>query len=353
MGYQKSHSCGQGLTPSSTVIYLLATALLAGCGGGSSPTPSTSSAVAITQQNSSQVTGASYQSVQSAQDSSSAGAATFASVVVSGGHRTPSLTGFARRQIIRLEGMDYSAAADLAVSAVATLNLPCDTPSGGTAGSISVKLNDADGNNTFSTGDTVEATFTNCYSATDGQTTDGGFSLTGFTITGDPQIAGTAWNATATFTFTNLSITDATGTNAVDGDFTFSGSTADGITTTGTLSGTSLAVKQSSGPTLTLQNYSITGIVNSNTTVVSVYGSGRVTDSSLNGYIDFQISASTPLVASGALDPSSGAMTITGANNSSIKLTVISSTSVQLQVDENGDGTAETTVTKSWSEISA
>jgi hypothetical protein len=87
------------------------------------------------------------------------------------------------------------------------------------------------------------------------------------------------------------------------------------------LNGTSLTVKKATGPTLTLTNFKLAVTTNNNTTAYSEYGSGRVNDSALNGYVNFKTPTTTPFTGIGDQYPSSGSMTVTGANNSSIKLT--------------------------------
>jgi hypothetical protein len=46
--------------------------------------------------------------------------------------------------------------------------------------------------------------------------------------------------------------------------------------------------------------------------------------------------------------PSSGQATITGANNSRVTLIAMSSDTVRLEIDEDGNGTAETFVDTTW-----
>ncbi len=63
----------------------------------------------------------------------------------------------------------------------------------------------------------------------------------------------------------------------------------------------------------------------------------------LHGYVD--VTTPQPLVVVTGEDyPSSGEFVVTGATNSSARLTALSATTFQLDVDEDGDGTYETTV---------
>jgi hypothetical protein len=68
----------------------------------------------------------------------------------------------------------------------------------------------------------------------------------------------------------------------------------------------------------------------------------------LHGYVD--VTTPQPLVVvTGEDHPSSGEFVVTGANNSSARLTALSATTFQIDVDADGDGTYETTVgTFTW-----
>jgi hypothetical protein len=63
----------------------------------------------------------------------------------------------------------------------------------------------------------------------------------------------------------------------------------------------------------------------------------------LHGYVD--VSTPQPLVTAAGDDyPSSGALVVTGAGNASARLTVLSATTFQIDVDADGDSVYETTV---------
>ena len=330
------------------VVYagLWAVMVLAGCGsGGGTP-------LAITQQNSPQVVGASYGAADSLTGTSSF-TTTFTSLSadVGGGVRRMGLAGFAQRQIIFFEGHDYGVKSVSTVGVSASDTIPCNTPpSSGPAGSVDVSANIAD-INTVSSGDSLHANFHNCYESSVGATLDGGMSLTFGSITGDPTITNSAYTLSASFSFDNLAITDNAGKQSANGDMSISEDTSDGINVATTLKGSSISFAQSGGPSVKLENYNLSATDNNNTSAYSLYGSGRVTDSDLGGYVDFAIDSSTPFEGVGTQNPASGTMTITGADKSSIRVSVIDTTSVQLQVDADGDGIYESTDTKSWSDL--
>lgn len=325
--------------------------LLGGCGGGDSGTASstTASLLAIDQQNSTQVAGAVYQSVVAAGASSDAGSSVLTGAVISGTSSGTGLTRFAQDQIARFLSLGYLPGSNLAAAVVYTQTVTCDTPSGGSAGTISISWNDADNSGTLTAGDTLSATFTNCYSAVDGTTVNGGLGLSGLVVTGNPTV-GPPWDITATFAFTNLGITDVSGTQTLNGGFSYTGSTTDGITITGNLKGANLSIAQSSMPTLTLKQFDLTSTVDNNTTAFTETGSGQVFNSDWGGaYVEFQVT--TPFEGLGSENPSSGSAKISGANNSSVTLTAIDSTTVQLEVDANGDGVVDATTTNTWDSL--
>jgi hypothetical protein len=150
------------LLPHFRAIFLFAaTALVAGCNSG------TPTAVVITQQNSPQATGAAYWGAEVANSSSTAGTSTLTGAVVTSGAQWPDLARFAKQQIAVLTSLNYGASSNLVSGAVlAAKNVPCDTPlAGGTPGTLSVSFDDKDNSGTLTTGDTLNATFSNCYSA--------------------------------------------------------------------------------------------------------------------------------------------------------------------------------------------
>ncbi len=339
-----------------TVVLFAAAALVAGCNSGGGSTVSTAPAapaVAITQQNSPQAAGAAYQVVSTESSSSSTGSSALTGSVITGKGGWPNLARFARQEIAKLSSLGYATGSSLVTGGVTTQKAACDTPpGGGSPGTMSESFNDADNSGTLTTGDSVTATFSNCYLSLDGMTTNGGISLTNLTIKGTPSVAGTAWNATATFGFSKMTINTPSGNYLVNGALTYTGNTQNGVAISVSLSGSSLTVQKTGGPTLTLANFNFKGNVDNNTMAFSEYGSGQVTDSALKGYVNFTIPSATPFAGNVGQYPSSGAMTVTGANKSSVKLTAIDSTKVQLQVDSNGDGVVDHTFTEPWSSLS-
>lgn len=321
---------------------------LAGCGGGGggSSTSSTSSptSLSITQTNSPQVAGAGYNAMNGATGASTTGALGLTGVVVSGSGSLPSLASFVQQQVTNIQSLNASGTVSTSMAGLT---------GGGTvqctySGTMTVTVTGS--GTTFGPGDTAAVTFNNCSATSGGYTINGSFQFTVSTLSGT-LASGSTWSLGGTFTFTNLSLTTAGATETVNGGFSFSANSASG-TTDSTLTGTSLTVQQPSGTSLTLASFSLSASDDTGTGATSFYGSGQVTDSALNGYVKFAISSATPFVEySGQSYPSSGTMTITGANNTRIVMTVLDSTSVQLQEDTTGNGTYDNTVTEAWTSL--
>jgi hypothetical protein len=71
------------------------------------------------------------------------------------------------------------------------------------------------------------------------------------------------------------------------------------------------------------------------------------------GTVSFDAQTTQPIITlSGAVHPSSGAGKVTGANGTSVTVTVIS-TGVRLDIDTNGDGVTDATLTRTWAELDA
>lgn len=318
---------------------------VAGCGGGgsSSSTSSTSSATAVTvtQANSTQVAGAGYNAMNGAAGAGTTGTLGLTGVVSGGGGALPSLAAFVQQQVTELQALN-AAGEVTATMAGLTTSVSCSA-----SGTMSISQT---GGTTLGPGDTVSVTFNNCSLTTGGYTINGQLQFAVSTLSGTLTSGGN-WNVGGTFTFTSLSLTTGGATQTVNGGFSFNATSASG-TTDATLSGTSLTLKQASGTSLTLSGFNLTAKDDTGTGATSFYGSGQVQDSALNGYVKFNIPSSTPLVQdSGQSYPSSGTMTITGANNTSVVLTVIDATSVQLQEDTTGNGTYDNTVTEPWTSL--
>ena len=129
-------------------------------------------------------------------------------------------------------------------------------------------------------------------------------------------------------------------------------------TTTLTLSGSSLSfdrlVNGAARATRTLSNYNYQLATTLATGTTSQSFSFTASGSFPRfGTVSFAAQTTQPIVTlAGAAHPSSGAGKVTGANGTSVTVTVIS-TGVRLDVDTNGDGTIDATLTRMWAELDA
>ena len=222
---------------------------------------------------------------------------------------------------------------------VATMD--CDS---GTATST---WDDADGNVEISTGDTIEVNFASCLFSDLAVTLAGDASITNIEITGDAANGVPPWSVSSTFGFIGLQGTDDTETVVIDGGFDLSFSTDDGVTIAGSISGSSLSAT-TDGATETLGNFDITEEIDLNTQTVIAGGSGALTNMDLDGTVDFEALTSFMIIADD--NPSAGQLFITDGS-SSVVVTVVDNLSIQLEVDEDGDGTAETTFVVAWDDL--
>jgi hypothetical protein len=124
---------------------------------------------------------------------------------------------------------------------------------------------------------------------------------------------------------------------------------------TGTFSGSSLGAAHGAEVWF-ISSFSITSVESGG--FIDVSASYTVSSNQLNGSV--QVSTSGPIrFASGANYPQSGVINITGAANSSARITITSSNpvdtnAVQVEVDANGDGTFDgPPTTYSWDQLEA
>ena len=91
--------------------------------------------------------------------------------------------------------------------------------------------------------------------------------------------------------------------------------------------------------------------------IITTTANFTVSSSALNGSVT--VVTSTPLVTlTTANHPQSGVVTVTGSNNSKVRVTVLGSNptaanQVRIEVDANGDGTFEVNTLFPWSTLDA
>jgi len=325
------------------------TACGGGGGGGSggsgnssneAPSQSTRAATSITSANAVAVSGEVDQVNQvmlSARDLSSA----FASgVVVEPSAKHFNVVDFSRKQLERVMAFEPNSVL-VATGGVVTSTVNCAT-----SGSVTVTLNDNDDNNEFSNGDTAKIVFNNC--AESGATSNGSIRFTSTTVNGTVGGAG-GWDVSATVGFVKLRVVEGFITHGINGSMNIAIATTDGNIFTSSISGASLSMSQNSQKSV-LTDFAANVTYNNSSLLYNYSSSGTIDSDQLNGSVTFE--TLTPFQQDKNSDfPTSGVMKVTGANASSLKLTALDVVNVQLETDADGDGTYETSVNKTWTDI--
>jgi hypothetical protein len=199
---------------------------------------------------------------------------------------------------------------------------------------------------TASTGDSLSVTFNDCHSNADNATLNGGFSITGLTLTGDPSVLGSPWAISATLSYSGMNAVSSLETVSFNGSVNFSLS-SNGVTEMGSMAGNSMTVANAT-ESITLSNFSYGYSVDTSTLAYTLDASGTLSSSKHGGSVTFATPVSFQGVDIASSWPTSGTFKITGANNTSVTLTAMGGDSVRLEVDSTGDGIADTTIDTTW-----
>jgi hypothetical protein len=117
-------------------------------------------------------------------------------------------------------------------------------------------------------------------------------------------------------------------------------------TQTTTVTSSSITISEG-GSSHTLRDYSSTRIVSAGAYTLDVGGSLTSTD--FSGTVTFD--TTTLLQGLEGEHPFAGQMLISGAGGATVKVRVLDSTFVRLEVDSNGDGTVDATLDRAWSDL--
>ena len=333
-------------TPSIVVAASLL-ALLSACGGGSSDQGMQTvgpEGLRITADNESAVArvavagGLSVSQVQTATDAGGAAAQpTGASA------RAQSLVAVLHRALAASVGPRRTIASASTPPAAAT----SDTTQCGVSGSLTTTFDDRDASGALSSGDVLTIVFNQCRDS-DSSLLNGQAVVT---LTGTP----TATRIVASADFQNVVDTEGALTSTIDGTVNVAETDTDTESdTTLTVDGAALSV------TLASATYNDVILLASATrvTVNQVFAGDR-TSVTLAGVFQAQsvpgggiaLQTLSPLVQLGTdAYPSSGVIQAQGAH-SSMTMTVLSATQVQLQLDTNGDGSYESTTSVPWATL--
>ena len=219
-------------------------------------------------------------------------------------------------------------------------------------GSVNVSGSVAGGSG-LATGDSMTVTASNCSEVIDGVSTtlSGVMSLTVNGGSFNPDVT-TAQQVTMSLALKSLSVTSNGVRDVADGDLKIELNQLNASATTSTLTGASLSNSYTrAGVTrsTTLKDFRIvqeaTGTqLRSNVAATVVSNNPRI-----GSNVSYQVSTPTPVVTDLSL-VLSGTVKVSGAN-SSLVLNVTSLNNFSLQVDGNGDGTVDSTITATAAEL--
>ena len=233
------------------------------------------------------------------------------------------------------------------------------TCSGG--GTAATTWNDADADGEFSERDGVTLTFNNC---TEDDLVMNGQLLVGLlSLVGDPSIDPT-WTVVFRLNFENLTASDGTNTLEVFGtlDATVetlpSGDVLTDVTTevgTGPGNTASSVLHFEEGfEFVQLTLFSASFRENTDGTFV-VSSQGTLESSYIGGTVTFVTTQDVTGSGFGVNNPDTGEIIISGAANSNVQFVIIDSVSVELDVDDEGDGldAGDVTIPSSWDDLDA
>ncbi|MCO6411810.1 MAG: hypothetical protein J5I92_03615 [Thiogranum sp.] len=310
-----------------------------GSGGGDTTVAISSTPVAITPANAETVAATTFDAAIGL-DEASLGASSIVGAVTTTSNEPFDLTDFAQRQLQRGARLFAESSGALATGVIISGSEPCSS------GSFSYTLDDADNNSALSTGDSFSLQFNSC---SDGTTTiNGGLSLTGVIVSGDIETPVAPYSVQATFSFNNLSVSESGETATVAGSITINLGSTDGVTLTSQLSGSSVLLT-AGADSARISNFNFSASENLNTGAWTISVDATI-DSNIQGGRTVLVTI-TPFEGFDFDDPYTGEALITGANNSSVRIIVLDAVNVRLEVDEDGDGTAETTIDTTWAQL--
>ncbi len=230
-----------------------------------------------------------------------------------------------------------------------TLNgvIPTQTVNCTTSGDWTISGTDADNTNTITSGDTINLSFNSCVQA--GVTVNGSIRMTITQLTGD--LVSPPYTLGVTITLTNMSVTTSGHSATSNGDMSMLIAEDGSNNQTYQLSGSSLS-STVLGQTQTLTNYAYAFALNDVTGAYTFSLQGTLANATIGGSVTF--TTVTPFTGTDPNDPTAGELHIVGAGGSQAWLTADPGGSVvYIDVDADGDSTAETQITTSWAELNS
>jgi hypothetical protein len=215
-------------------------------------------------------------------------------------------------------------------------------------GKMETVENDINGNGQPNAGDSVSLTATNC--VFQGSTLNGGLTLLVNSFSGNADAP--PFSAKMTLMFTNLTAKSAAASSTANGTMVLSLGVPTSNSSNVSLTSTQFTSTATYGATTysrSLNDYTVA--VDLNGTSSTTKAAGTLTSSAFDSK-SVLIATPVPFVRQlSQTRPSSGRATATGLNGAVVQVTAISATQVKIDLDANGDGTFEATVTKLWSDL--
>ena len=329
-------------------IAVSSSAVLTACGGGGGGSDTSSltsggtvAAVSITASNAKDVSAQAYSGADVLNSQVAGGSGLVTGVSTSTG--SSSLLNAALQQVyLAVDNVGPSFVTGVSV----TETLSC---TGGGTARITINVADSE---QISKGDTISVTSSNCVE--DGVKMNGRLDMVFNSITGTP-LETSVWSASIGLTFTDFSAEAGGLINIANGDSTLNYSQTSTTSANLSATGNTLKVRTVKGTSTverTLSAYNYSSSVNA-----SNQYSYRA-DFTLQGNLGtlgnsiFTVKTISDFKQVRGSFPTAGALTVVAPDKSSLKLTVKDGTSVQIEVDKDGNGIVDSTSTVAWTELS-
>ncbi len=299
-----------------------------GSGGGVAPPPPTEATLNITAENGSDVATAVVTAIGLSFDLGD----------ITGGNIS------ARPGEIQLSAPVYKGAANLYKNLLPGLQQALENCANG--GTVDVTITQANVN-TITVGDRILAVFIDCDDGL-GYVISGTVDMTIAAIQGD--ILTEVFLLGMNVVLTDVVITEGQTTMTAGGDFTLTLDSLDFPVIRMSLSGDDLQLG-SDGEDLTLTDFDHALQIDIGITPEALVANvlGRLDSSTLGGSVDYE--TPTDIEAVGDDDPHVGEILITGADGSTVRIVIVDNSSIQLEIDENGDGTVDAFIDTTWAEL--
>lgn len=249
---------------------------------------------------------------------------------------------FSRAQLAKISGW-FSSASPQVSGVTQTDVYPCEN----TDGSMSVTEDDVNANGAADPGDSVTIVATNCLY--EGAVLNGEMRMVIDSITGVVEVPPFA--VTAGFTLNNFEVRYGSASERANGSFSLSANVPSYIQSAVSINAPSLAMSSTDGSTTrtrTLNGYVVSESLDAGTTTISVAGTVNTSVLQSNALTTTTVS---PFTVYGDADPSVGQATINAALGGRIRVTALGTGEAFVELDANGDGTYETSISVPWSEL--